>query len=50
MAHWDAGDRRKPTRREDELTALKLRKLGQQKELTDEFNTILTRQVCVEEK
>lgn len=32
-------------RMEDDLTALKVRKLAQQKELAEEFNTILTRQV-----
>lgn len=45
MADGGTGDRSKPTRREDELTVLKLRKLSQQKELANEFNTILTRQV-----
>lgn len=29
-----------------DLTALKVRKLGQQQELAKEFNLILTRQVC----
>lgn len=38
------GDRRR-SRIEDDLTALKVRKLAQQKELAEEFNTILTRQV-----
>ncbi|CAM9860517.1 unnamed protein product [Ectocarpus sp. 6 AP-2014] len=32
------------SRRQDELTALKVRKLGQQEELAKEFNFILTRQ------
>lgn len=35
----------KLSRREDELIAIKLMKLRQQKELADEFNQILTQQV-----
>ncbi|CAM9163129.1 unnamed protein product [Scytosiphon promiscuus] len=38
-----ASDHR-PTRRQDELTALKIRKLKQQEDLAKEFNLILTRQ------
>lgn len=44
MGHSSAGHS-KPARREDELTVLKLRKLRQQKDLADDFNSILTRQV-----
>ncbi|CAM9742960.1 unnamed protein product, partial [Laminaria digitata] len=43
MTDASTGDRRR-SRIEDDLTALKVRKLAQQKELAEEFNTILTRQ------
>lgn len=36
---------RRASRREDNLTVLKVRKLEQQRELANEFNHILTRQV-----
>lgn len=41
----DPTNDRKPNRREDDLTAIKVRKLGQQKEVANEFNQILTCQV-----
>eukprot|EP00904_Undaria_pinnatifida_P007695 jgi/Undpi1/4055/HiC_scaffold_16.g07422.m1 len=43
MADESEVDQRRPSRMKDELTALKVRKLAQQKKLAEEFNVILTR-------
>lgn len=49
MADESEVDQRRPSRMKDELTALKVRKLAQQKKLAEEFNVILTRRVSAKQ-